>query len=293
MSKAEIKRKFDEIVAFAEIEKFLDTPVKRYSSGMYVRLAFAVAAHLEPEILIVDEVLAVGDVKFQKKCLSKMQDVADNQGRTVLFVSHNMNAMQRLCPQSLLFERGRLIDAGNTTSLITRYTSSSDRQVSPLEWIDISSAIRSGTKEAHFVAVKYGSLQQAVRSQPYSGGPLHFLLEIVSDTERPINSLAAFLFDQSGIKLINADTISLGQTITLQKGCNLVHLRIENLYLNPGRYVVGLWLANPKSGVVFDHIESAFEIEVIDIGSKRFGCRPDFDGVVVCPFSVLTKDLVF
>ena len=100
MSRAEIRRKFDEIVAFAEVEKFLDTPVKRYSSGMYVRLAFAVAAHLEPEILIVDEVLAVGDASFQKKCLGKMGDVAKKEGRTVLFVSHNMQAVGSLCSPS-------------------------------------------------------------------------------------------------------------------------------------------------------------------------------------------------
>lgn len=108
MSRAEIARKFDEIVAFAEVEKFLDTPVKRYSSGMYVRLAFAVAAHLEPEILIVDEVLAVGDAAFQKKCLGKMQDVAE-QGRTVLFVSHNMAAIRTLCDRGLLLEQGIIV----------------------------------------------------------------------------------------------------------------------------------------------------------------------------------------
>lgn len=107
MSKREIRRKFDEIVAFAEIERFLDTPVKRYSSGMYVRLAFAVAAHLEPEILVVDEVLAVGDAQFQKKCLGKMEDVAEKEGRTVLFVSHNMNAIQILCNQIIYMKSGR------------------------------------------------------------------------------------------------------------------------------------------------------------------------------------------
>ena len=111
MHRAEIKRKFDEIVAFAEVEKFLDTPVKRYSSGMYVRLAFAVAAHLEPEILIVDEVLAVGDAEFQKKCLGKMEDVSQS-GRTVLFVSHNMDAISRLCASCLYLVKGRLEMAG-------------------------------------------------------------------------------------------------------------------------------------------------------------------------------------
>lgn len=120
MSKAEIKSKFDEIVAFAEIEKFLDTPVKRYSSGMYVRLAFAVAAHLEPEILIVDEVLAVGDAQFQKKCLGKMQDVS-GQGRTILFVSHNMEAVQKLCTKGILLEKGKLIHEGSIDSVVKKY----------------------------------------------------------------------------------------------------------------------------------------------------------------------------
>src|SRR5207248_8333091 len=109
MSRREIARQFDEIVAFAEVEKFLDTPVKRYSSGMYVRLAFAVAAHLEPEILIVDEVLAVGDQQFQDKCLGKMSEVAAGSGRTILFVSHNMAAVRRLCARAILLKKGQLI----------------------------------------------------------------------------------------------------------------------------------------------------------------------------------------
>jgi lipopolysaccharide transport system ATP-binding protein len=126
MSRADIAKKFDEIVAFSEIEKFLDTPVKRYSSGMYVRLAFAVAAHLEPEILIVDEVLAVGDAEFQKKCLGKIQDVANKEKRTVLFVSHNMNAVESLCSRALLFEKGRVHDQGDDVrSVIMGYLSGS------------------------------------------------------------------------------------------------------------------------------------------------------------------------
>ncbi len=120
MTRAEIKRKFDEIVAFAEVEKFLDTPVKRYSSGMYVRLAFAVAAHLEPEILVVDEVLAVGDAEFQKKCLGKMQDVSRG-GRTVLFVSHNMAAIQSLCPRALCLEKGAIWTDTRAADSIRQY----------------------------------------------------------------------------------------------------------------------------------------------------------------------------
>jgi lipopolysaccharide transport system ATP-binding protein len=121
MSRVEIKRKFDEIVAFAEIDKFLDTPVKRYSSGMYVRLAFAVAAHLEPEILIVDEVLAVGDAEFQKKCLGKMEDVSAKDGRTVILVSHQMPAIQNLCTRCILMDRGRLVMQGPTDEVVNKY----------------------------------------------------------------------------------------------------------------------------------------------------------------------------
>jgi lipopolysaccharide transport system ATP-binding protein len=123
MSRVEIKRKFDEIVEFSEIGKFLDTPVKRYSSGMYVRLAFAVAAHLEPEILIVDEVLAVGDAEFQKKCLGKMEDVSTKEGRTVILVSHQMPAIQNLCTRCILMDRGRLIQQGPTEEIVNAYMS--------------------------------------------------------------------------------------------------------------------------------------------------------------------------
>ncbi len=125
MSKAEIKQKFDEIVAFAEVEKFLDTPVKRYSSGMYVRLAFAVAAHLEPEILIVDEVLAVGDLQFQRKCMGKIEDVG-KQGRTVLFVSHNMAAIGALCSKAILLRQGQLAAMGDVSYVALEYLKGDD-----------------------------------------------------------------------------------------------------------------------------------------------------------------------
>src|SRR5260370_23312451 len=120
MGKAEIARKFDEIVAFAELEKFIDTPVKHYSSGMYVRLAFAVAAHLEPEILLVDEVLAVGDIRFQKKCLGKMGDVA-RAGRTVVLVSHQLNQIRRLCHRGIWIGAGTIREAGLTSEIVGAY----------------------------------------------------------------------------------------------------------------------------------------------------------------------------
>ena len=143
MGKAEIKRKFDEIVAFAEVEKFLDTPVKRYSSGMYVRLAFAVAAHLEPEILVVDEVLAVGDAQFQKKCLGKMKDVS-KEGRTVLFVSHQMSAIEKLCSSGVLLSRGQIKFLGNSKETISYYLQDLENQIIENK---VSELPRSGTGE--------------------------------------------------------------------------------------------------------------------------------------------------
>jgi lipopolysaccharide transport system ATP-binding protein len=298
MKKVEIDRKFDEIVAFAETEKFLDTPVKHYSSGMYVRLAFAVAAHLEPEILIVDEVLAVGDVQFQKKCLGKMQDISKGQGRTVLFVSHNMDAIQRLCSSCLLLEGGELISNGDTANTVAHYLSLNSRRARPKpnEWIDVSNCSRTGTGEARFMAVQYTSLKEAVAFRSHANGPLEFSLDIVSDSQRSIGSIAVTLYSQSGTKLVNADTISLGRPITLRKGRNRVRLRIEKLHLNPGVYIVGLWLANPIDanfvGAEFDHIQSAFEIEVVHLrASKGFGLNSKSDGVVTCHFELV--DMIY
>jgi len=135
MSRREILRKFDEMVEFAEIERFIDTPVKRYSSGMYLRLAFAVAAHLEPEILIIDEVLAVGDASFQKKCLAKIQDVAQ-EGRTVLFVSHSMESVTRLCPRAILLSQGRILADGPALELVSAYLQANVGITPEVEWKD-------------------------------------------------------------------------------------------------------------------------------------------------------------
>jgi lipopolysaccharide transport system ATP-binding protein len=139
MARNEIVRKFDEIVSFAEVEKFIDTPVKHYSSGMYLRLAFAVAAHLEPEILLVDEVLAVGDARFQRKCLDKMQDVGKH-GHTILFVSHNMAAITRLCPRTILLDQGRILSDGPSHQVASEYLSGGLGTTAAREWADISKA---------------------------------------------------------------------------------------------------------------------------------------------------------
>jgi lipopolysaccharide transport system ATP-binding protein len=285
MSKIEILKKFDEIVAFSEVEKFLDTPVKRYSSGMYVRLAFAVAAHLEPEILIVDEVLAVGDMQFQKKCLGKMEDVSQGEGRTVLFVSHNMNAIQRLCSKCVMLEGGKLVGFGDTQNMVFQYMSGDFGKTAPSERIDVSSVRRSGSGQVRFVFIQYSSLNKAANFYPYTNGCIDFLLGINSDETRSISRISVIFFDRSGTKLVNADTIKIGQQIHLSKGLNQVKLRISNLHLNPGVYILGLFLAN--SEVVYDNIESAFEIEVIDMVSEDFGMKPEIDGVVSCNLQIL------
>src|SRR5437667_12687586 len=155
MKNAEIDRNFDAIVAFAEIDKFLDTPVKHYSSGMYVRLAFAVAAHLEPEILIVDEVLAVGDAAFQKKCLGKMGDVA-KEGRTVLFVSHNMVAVTQLCRNAIHLQNGRVVDSGPAANVVNRYLASGQSDAATVDLRDFPTRTGSG-----MVRFEWGELRNS------------------------------------------------------------------------------------------------------------------------------------
>jgi lipopolysaccharide transport system ATP-binding protein len=287
MKRSEIQRKFSQIVEFAEVEKFIDTPVKRYSSGMYLRLAFAVAAHLEPEILLVDEVLAVGDAVFQRKCLGKMEDVA-RAGRTVLFVSHNMDAIQRLCPRTLWIEHGRILEQGDSASVISHYLSTGSDRPKPNTWIDVSAARRKrGTGDARFVAVRYSSLEETLGCQAYPGGSLEFVLKIGSDSPRMVESLAVLLSTQTGTKLINADTISQGASLDLREGENMVRLRIEEVHLNPGVYILGLWLSR-SPGVILDHVPAAFEIQVVPTSVHGFGAKPLSDGVVLCQFELLS-----
>jgi lipopolysaccharide transport system ATP-binding protein len=284
MRKAEIERKFDAIVDFAEIEKFIDTPVKHYSSGMYVRLAFSVAAHLEPEILLVDEVLAVGDVAFQKKCLGKMDSVS-KQGRTVIFVSHNMNALQRLCPKSMLLGHGQLIAQGSTPEMVERYLASSASSTTrPDGWINLLHAGREGSGKVRVAAVSYSSLNQRAGGQAYSGGQLEFSLDVTSDSPRSVGSIAVTLYDPYGTKLVNADTQALGKMVPLREGHNIVRLKIEELHLNPGIYSVGLWIADPPSEV-HDALSSALKIEVVELESEKIRVRAD--GAVVCDFQLM------
>ncbi len=184
MRRAEIERKFDEIVEFAEVERFIDTPVKHYSSGMYLRLAFAVAAHLDPEILIVDEVLAVGDAQFQKKCLGKMEDVA-NAGRTVLFVSHNMAAVRTLCSQTIMLKGGRVAAIGPTDQVIAQYLASSAADLAPQVELPASGAGAPGTALSLGFTTPAGQPQAEFRL----GEPWNITLEF--ELHKPLGQVTA------------------------------------------------------------------------------------------------------
>ena len=286
MKRREILARFDDIVTFAEVAPFIDTPVKHYSSGMYLRLAFAVAAHLEPEILLVDEVLAVGDAAFQKRCLGKMHDVA-REGRTVIFVSHNLDAIRRLCSHAVMLENGRVAALGDTATVVAQYLSREYNRPDPGKRIPLAGAGRIGTGAAHFTAVTYRSGVLGA-GNPYSEGPLEIALEIESDALRDVRSLAVFLTEQYGTKVLNADTLHTGRTIRLRQGANQVILRIPTLHLIPGVYRVGLWLADPVQAQsisgAYDYLESAFEIEVAAADSAP---SSGAGGVVTCEVEIV------
>jgi len=232
MSKVEIKRKFDEIVAFAEIEKFLDTPVKRYSSGMYVRLAFAVAAHLEPEILIVDEVLAVGDAQFQKKCMGKMEDVG-KKGRTVLFVSHNMGAIHALCNRCVLLENGRLIANSDTQSIISKYNAIDNKQ----EIVKITSSMRNrGSGEIQFLSCFLTDSKGDTRNTFHIGEEISVRFELQSNFTGPM-SFWLIVFDSSGMPLLSTHQRDVEMS-EITSGEFILTYQTQGLGLMPGHYTI-------------------------------------------------------
>jgi lipopolysaccharide transport system ATP-binding protein len=237
MSRSEIQRKFDEIVAFAEVEKFLDTPVKRYSSGMYVRLAFAVAAHLEPEILVVDEVLAVGDIQFQQKCLGKMGDVAQ-EGRTVLFVSHNMAAIQTLCHKAMIISEGKNSLLGPSTEIIQNYLSVVSNH-SKLELKDRKD--RRGKGNIRFKELRFGGNKNG--SNAYAIGDdvkIYFKVESLYSHDTTVQ-LAMSIRTTNEIGLISCDSELEGKAYTIPGSaeCTLV-CRIISPPLAHGEYYINL-----------------------------------------------------
>ncbi len=243
MRREEIKRKFDEIVAFAEVEKFLDTPVKRYSSGMYVRLAFAVAAHLEPEILVIDEVLAVGDVEFQKKCLGKMGRVAQD-GRTVFFVSHNMAAVAELCSRVIHLYQGQIIDDGDSNKIIASYLASGVQD----GYVDLSNwnLDRQGEQNVRIISLETLDRNLRQKSIFCSGDSIQFRIGIFGEIGLRC-TVGVSLRDSKGSVLIHLPSVDQFPDLILPDSKSFVDVKIDSLPLNEGAYYVTIWLGDVRN----------------------------------------------
>jgi lipopolysaccharide transport system ATP-binding protein len=281
MDRWEITRKFDEIVAFAELEKFIDTPVKKYSSGMYMRLAFAVAAHLEPEILLVDEVLAVGDAAFQKKCLGKMGDVA-GQGRTVLFVSHNMAAVNRLCGNAILLNEGRTEIIGTAEKVVDRYLHTSGEEESEYRCSDLSSA--PGDEDIRLRAVRILDSAGVASSKLDICKP--FLVEIEYEILNALTNLRIGfrLMAGDGTVVFTASDTEVSESLGRSRlpGRYLSRCEIPGNLLNEGRYsILNVWADIPFVKVKFlAENMLPFQIERTGGSGARY---PERWTGVICP----------
>lgn len=287
MSRAEITAKFDEIVAFAEVERFLDTPVKRYSSGMYVRLAFAVAAHLEPEILVVDEVLAVGDSAFQKKCLGKMEDVA-GQGRTILFVSHNMETVLRLCDKAVLLDNGQIRTQGPTEQVIRTYLNTGSGAASERTWVG-----RPNAPEGHGVRLRSvkahtadGSVQNTFEVTSRIGITMEY--EVLSDGDVFTHSFN--FFNEDGVNIFDThDVVSPERDQPRTRGIWSTTMWIPPNLLAEGAVIVGAAVIKHEPFTIYFHERDAISFTVIDPmrgDSARGNYTLGFPGVVrpLCPW---------
>lgn len=263
MSKAEVDKKFDDIVEFAEMQQFIDTPVKRYSSGMYVKLAFSVAAHLNAEIMVMDEILAVGDVTFQQKCLDKMSDIARKEGRTVLYVSHNMNTIKQLCNRCVVLEKGSLVYDGNVDDAISVYVGSAfdlETDIDLINHIGRNNRYSSGIKMSHI---------KVLGSKNCTFAPddtLNFRLDIESDSDSDcdffIRAVARYK-DNTPAGVIESPHIH-----GIKKGINSYNISIPLHNFINGRYALSLSLVNCTAGVLrpyHDWINKALAFEVNDI----------------------------
>lgn len=267
MRKQEIERKFDEIVAFAEIEKFIDTPMKHYSSGMYVRLAFSVAAHLESEILLVDEVLAVGDVGFQRKCLGKMDHIA-GQGRTVLFVSHNMSAVKELCSSAILLDQGQKVCAGSVDEVVNCYLDSS---LSKLNTGEITPGMHCVTSET-FSIDKVTMNNNAGQSLCHLkiNEPLAIKLRF-SVKQLVQNIRIGIAFDT----VLNVRIATLYHTdaglapFSGDVGVYEIELNIKNPFL-PNTYIIGVGAVSTLGGEVIDYVPEALRFEVVELSADDY-----------------------
>lgn len=260
MTRKEIKKKFDEIIDFAGVEKFLDTPVKRFSSGMYVRLAFAVAAHLDPEILLIDEVLAVGDAEFQKKCLGKMDEVS-KQGRTILFVSHNMSAIESFCSRVITLNLGNKMFDGAVSIGVDTYLSdtTNNLQCNLKERKD-----RAGTQTAKIVNIKVYRLNNSECYTIKSGEDYFFKIHIINLQCNDIENIEFSLdfFDERFNKLLLfRSNFTTNNRLNLKTGDNILTCQINKFPLTVGKYFISLFLGQPISETI-DHLSPATSIIV-------------------------------
>lgn len=261
MSKAEIGRKFDEIVAFAEVEKFLDTPVKFYSSGMYVRLAFAVAAHLEPEILVVDEVLAVGDAKFQQKCLGKMKDVS-GEGRTVLFVSHQMGMINQLCSDAIVLQKGEIIKQGKTKETISYYLEN-------LAFNQDNSYISTQCKEKEIFITETRTVNECGAYVSEFGHINAITIKIKFRINKYVDDtvLTVTVKDLQGRKIFSSQT-ELGKYLSNKMvEETTANMTIPPKLLTPGNYCFEIVIHIPNVRIL-DRIEEICKFTIIDMGSE-------------------------
>jgi len=281
MNHSEIKRKFDEIVAFAEVEKFLDTPVKRYSSGMYVRLAFAVAAHLDSEILIVDEVLAVGDSQFQKKCLGKMED-ASSSGRTVLFVSHNLETVQRLCNKSILLDKGCIKQSGSTQEIVRAYLSTGNASNSIREWNDVAIKPSNGK----FTLLKVWAHNELFVNQESFDitKPIGISMKYEALIDGEIATHSFNFHNEDGVNIFDThDTNSSSRDIPKTKGEYMATMWIPPNLMAEGTIVVGAAVIKSDPFQIHIHEKHAISFMVIDYmrgDSARGSYTLGFPGVV-------------
>jgi lipopolysaccharide transport system ATP-binding protein len=282
MRRKEINEKLDEIVTFADVDRFLDTPIKRYSSGMYTRLAFAVAAHLESEILILDEVLAVGDAGFQRKCLGKMNE-ASRQGRTVFFVSHNLPSILALCDRCMMLDKGVLVKEGPTTELTAFYQRSFYQK--PTNPSDLRDAQHYGNGKARFTEAFIYSLNEAGERQSYlaTGGDLYVDLKVEAHQTLTDADAQMIIYSTAGDRLIDANLSMQGESISLHPGeIACVRFHLHGVLLKPGSYDVGLWLGRTNVEDV-DGIACVNSITVEPEPTQEH--RVSFPGFYQCRFS--------
>jgi lipopolysaccharide transport system ATP-binding protein len=245
MSRQEVRRKFDEIVDFAEIEQFIDTPVKRYSSGMYVRLAFAVAAHLEPEILLVDEVLAVGDAAFQNKCLGKMGDVARG-GRTVLFVSHNLVAVSKLCKDCVWIDRGILREIGSTNTVVELYSRTALDQ-NKIAGGDLSKSLIKGDGRVRLLSYHVTNQLGQLDTLPKTNEDMfiHIRIFVTEPIQHPACGIS--IVNERGVLMTSINTVEQGISLgNFPTGEMEIVVQMRHVVFLPGSYTVSFWVMNPQ-----------------------------------------------